>query len=219
MGFLPEAVINFLAFLGWNPGSDEEIFSIKALEKIFDTSKIIKSGAKFNYDKAKWFNQQYIIAKKDNELARLIKEQIEEKAGKSINDEYLNSFCGLMKERVMTLNEFWEAGAFFFTDDFDFDEKTLKKKYKTENQIHFDAILNNLQDLKIWEAPYIQDSIKSYITDCELSFGAILPILRVCLTGTMKGPDVFAMMELFGRRVDVMKRMQRGLEACQTLSN
>jgi len=216
MGFLPEAVINFLAFLGWNPGSEEEIFTLGELEQVFDSGKIIKSGAKFSYDKAKWYNQQYVIKKSNRDLAELIRTEIEPKAGRKIEKNYLEGFCGLMKERVMTLNEFWEAGSFFFTESFDYDQKTLRKKYKADNFQHFENIKTALEKTKDWSAAVLANSIKSYITDKGLSFGAILPVLRICLTGTMKGPDLFATMELFGRK-STLSRLNNGLAYCKSI--
>ncbi len=213
MGFLPEAVINFLAFLGWNPGTEEEIFTLDQLEKGFDSQKIIKSGAKFNYDKAKWYNQQYIIKKSNRELTELIRTEIERKASREIEIDYLEGFCGLMKERVMTLNEFWEAGFFFFTESFDYDQKTLRKKYKADNFQHYDNIKMALEKTEDWSATVLANSIKSYITDNELSFGAILPVLRIWLTGTMKGPDLFATMELFEKE-STLNRLNRGMDYC-----
>tara|TARA_Y100000385_G_scaffold291647_1_gene371046 strand:- start:18791 stop:20332 length:1542 start_codon:yes stop_codon:yes gene_type:complete len=214
-GFIPEAVINFLAFLGWNPGTEEEMFSLSELESSFEIGKIIKSGAKFNYEKAKWYNQQYIISSPNETLAALIQEDIEKIGGVSVDKGFLTTFCGMMKERVMTLKEFSTKGKYFFTDDFEYDVKTIKKKFKIENGPHFEKICNSLESLNTWKSNDIQNVIKSYITDNELSFGAILPILRICLAGTMKGPDVFQMMELLGRQI-VLSRMEKGLKFCKT---
>jgi len=207
-------VINFLAFLGWNPGTEEEMFSLSELESSFEIGKIIKSGAKFNYEKAKWYNQQYIISSSNETLAALIQEDIEKIGGVSVDKEFLTTFCGMMKERVMTLKEFSKEGKYFFTDDFEYDVKTIKKKFKIENGPHFEKICNSLESLNTWKSNDIQNVIKSYITDNELSFGAILPILRICLAGTMKGPDVFQMMELLGRQI-VLSRMEKGLKFCK----
>ncbi|MEE9374055.1 MAG: glutamate--tRNA ligase [Saprospiraceae bacterium] len=214
MGFLPEAVINFLAFLGWNPGTEQEIFSLKELEKSFDVTKIIKSGAKFNYDKAKWYNQQYIINTPEEKLVEIIADKIEKKVGRPVESKFLKSFCGLMKERVMTLNDFETEGAYFFSNSFQYDIKTIKKKFKIENALHFTKIIDSFKSLEKWKTTDIQDVTKGYITKNELSFGAILPILRVCLTGTMKGPDVFQTMELLGKG-EVISRMTTGLEFCK----
>lgn len=215
VGFLPEAVINFLAFLGWNPGTEEEMFSLEELEKAFTVSKIIKSGAKFNYDKANWYNQQYIIETPSDALSKMIKNDINQSFEKSFDDSFLIAFCDLMKERVMNINEFAEEGKYFFTSEFEYDTKAIRKKFKIDNALHFEAIINRLESLCDWIAADIQDVIKSYITDNELSFGAILPILRICLAGTMKGPDVFQMMELLGRQ-EVISRIQKGIEICKT---
>ena len=213
MGFLPQAVINFLAFLGWNPGTDEEIFTLSELEKEFQISKIIKSGAKFNFDKAKWYNQQYLINTDDDALAQLIKDNVEKEIGSKVEFGFLKSFVGMMKERVMTLNEFVSSGIYFFSNDFEYDEKTIKKKFKVENALHFENIIHSLESLSEWKTVDIQDVIKGYIAEKDLSFGAILPIIRICLAGTMKGPDVFQLMELLGPET-VISRLKSGLEVC-----
>ena len=213
-GFLSSAVINFLAFLGWNPGTEQEIFSLSELKDAFSVDKIIKSGAKFNYDKAKWYNQQYIIKTPDNELAELIRIDIEEKLGSSVDLSFLTKVCGLMKERVMSIHEIYSEGYYFFNEEFEYDQKTINKKYKSENALHFENIISSLESTKDWQASNIQKVIKSYITDNQLSFGAILPILRICLAGTMKGPDVFEMMALLGKK-QVVKRMYKGIDICE----
>jgi len=218
LGFLPEAVLNFLAFLGWNPGSEKELFELKELEEAFDSKKITKSGAKFNYDKAKWYNQQFIIKKSNADLAALIYDKIQKKSGKKIEFKYLEEFCALMKERVMTLNEFWDEGFFFFTDSFEYDDKTISKKYKIENQIHFERLIRSFKKTKSWTASNIEHTIKSYITNNELSFGSIFPILRVFLSGVAKGPDLFSMMELLGKD-ETLNRMNRGLAHCVIISS
>lgn len=215
LGFLPEAVINFLAFLGWNPGTDEEMFSLEELTQRFDSSKIIKSGAKFNFDKARWYNQQYIIATPSDSLAKMIKEDIEHHKGETVAIDYLTGVCDLMKERVMTLNEFWSEGQYFFNEDFEYDQKMLSKKYKTDNSHHFDQIIEGLNNLSEWSATSIESFIKGYITNNELSFGAILPILRIGVSGVMKGPDLFGMMELFGRSRTI-DRLTRVLNYCKS---
>ena len=216
MGFLPEAVINFLVFLGWNPGTEQEIFSLAQLENEFDSTKIVKSGAKFNYDKAKWYNQQYIFNKSNSVLAEIIRPSIEEKADRKISTEYIEGFCALMKERVVTLNDFWDQGSFFFTEDYLYDEKTIRKKYKSENLPYFENLINLIDKTKIWSAEILENVVKTFINEKELSFGALFPILRVCISGTTKGPDLFGMMQLLGKERSV-NRLQKGIRYCQNL--
>ncbi len=204
-GFIPEALINFLAFLGWNPGTEQEIFSKEELIQAFSLDKVVKSGARFDIEKAKWFNQQYLIAMSNAEIAALISSDFS-----NVQQDTLEAFCGLMKERVDNLNEFASKGYFFFEKPKDWDQKTIRKKYKVENDIHFKAMAEALKNLNSFEQEEIQNVIKGYITEHELGFGNILAIYRIALTGTMKGPDIFATMELLGKEVSLI-RLQDGL--------
>lgn len=199
-GFLPDALINFLAFLGWNPGTEQEIFSVDQLIESFNLEKVVKSGARFDIEKAKWYNQQYVMSKTDEELALMIKDQFSD-----VSPESLTKFCGLMKERVENLNDFKKNGYFFFEKPSSFDEKTIRKKYKQENDVHFLKMADGLEGLDAFSTENIQAVVKGYIAENELSFGAILPILRVGLTGTMKGPDIFGTMELMGKEETLIR--------------
>lgn len=211
-GFLPDALINFLAFLGWNPGTEQELFSLEELVDAFDLSKVVKSGARFDIEKAKWYNQQYIMTQSDETLAQMIKHDFPE-----VSDANLVSLCNMMKERVENLKEFKEKGYFFFEKPREFDQKTIRKKYKEENDMHFLAIAQNLKALQDFTTDKVQDAVKNYISDNELSFGAILPILRVAMTGTMKGPDIFATMELLGKEESLV-RLEDGLQNFKSIS-
>jgi len=208
-GILPEAAMNFLAFLGWNPGTDEEILSEAELIKQFSLERVNKSGARFDIEKGKWYNQQYIISKPNEELADLIQPLISE-AGYEPTAEFLSSFCGLMKERVELLPEFLSQGRFFFEPPTAYDDKTAKKKYKAENHEHFLAIQTLIEGLEDFSGKSIQTAVKQYIQSNELGFGAILPILRIVITGSMQGPDIFETIALIGRS-EATNRITAGL--------
>lgn len=197
-GFLPEAVNNFLAFLGWNPGTDQELFDMADLTEAFSVEKIGKSGARFDFDKARWFNQQHLIKMESEDLLPWVKPVISEK-GHHPDDAFLLSFINLMKERVHVLPEFWDQGNYFFTDYTHLDEKMVRKKWKPELREAFNHLEALIQTIDDFNAENIQHQVKHFITEKELSFGAILPILRLSLTGTTKGPDVFATMVLLGK--------------------
>jgi len=213
-GYLPEALLNFIALLGWNPGNDEEMFSTEELIKAFDPARIVKSGARFDVEKSRWFNQQYIIAKSDQELAALLAPMAKER-GIDTNEAFLTSFAGLMKERVERLPQFFEGGRFFFEAPDAYDEKTVRKKYKVENKPHFEHLIAGLKDMSQWTANTTESLVKSYISDHELSFGQILPILRLSLSGSMAGPDLFESMELLGRE-EVLSRLESGVNYCHS---
>ena len=197
-GFLPEATINFLAFVGWSPGTDQEMFTMDELIKSFSLDKIVKSSARFNIDKARWFNQQYILEKSNEELAKAIKPLVE-RAGFNVDDYYLISVCKLMKPRAELLPDILEAGKFFFTDQFEYEEKIVRKKWKDPNIEHIFSIKTLLEDEKGFTKEDLEQLIKSYIEDNSLSFGNIFPLLRVAVTGTTKGPDLFETMEILGK--------------------
>lgn len=209
-GFLPAAVTNFLAFLGWNPGTDQELFSLDELIEAFSVDKIGKSGARFDFDKARWFNQQYIIQADNKALLKRVRPLITEK-GHEREDAFLLEFIDLMKERVHTLREFWESGYYFFEDFSEFDEKMVRKKWKADKRPVFDELRERVAGIDDFSADQIQAQVKGFINDNEYKFGDILPILRLGLTGTMKGPDIFRTMSLLGKP-EVERRLDRAYQ-------
>jgi glutamyl-tRNA synthetase len=209
-GFLPEAMLNFLAFLGWNPGTEQEMFSLDELAAAFSLEKIGKSGARFDFEKARWFNQQYLMASSDEALAAAVKPWIAAK-GYQASDEYLQAFCGLMKERVVVLSDFWDNGAYFFEDFSVYDDKTIGKKWTTESRALFLPLLDRIDRVENFAASDLQASIEAFIAEQGLKFGDVLPILRVGLTGTMKGPAVFDLMALWGK-TETRRRLLRSFD-------
>lgn len=189
-GYLPEAMINFLAILGWSSKTDQEIFSLDELKELFSLDNIVKSGARFDIDKALWYNQQYIIAKSDTDIAGLISDQ-SKNLGYDLSMDQLAEIARMMKERVNKLPEILTTGYYLATKPIEFDEKTLTKKLKEENIPHLKSIADLIGKSTIESAEEMAELIKGYITDNSLGMGAIMPILRIGLTGTMKGPDLF----------------------------
>jgi len=215
-GYDPDAILNFLSFLGWNPGTEQEMFSMEGLIEAFSLEKIVKSGARFDIDKAKWYNQQYIMGKDNKDIAEILQPMLAEKGYTYKDENYLLSFIEQMKERVETYPEFLSSGYFYFQRPGIDDEKTAKKKWKADNEFHFDAIKKALQDTEDFSTEKLQEIVKGYITGNELSFGAIFPILRIITSGTMKGPDLFDMMALLGKE-EVLARYEAGIEAIKGL--
>ena len=208
-GFLPEAVNNFLAFLGWNPGTEQEIFSLEELVDAFSVDRINKSGARFDYDKAKWFNQQYLAEMEPETLTKLVSPVLKAK-GYEPDVVFLTSFCELMKSRVQTIPDFWDKGYYFFEPVKSYDEKTIRKKYKTEKKHIYTELVERLGKVEAWSAPKIEEEVKEFMSEKELGFGDVFPILRIALTGTMKGPGVFEMAEILGRE-EVLNRLEKGI--------
>jgi glutamyl-tRNA synthetase len=214
-GFDPKAVLNFLAFLGWNPGTEQEIFSLDELIKAFDVEKIGKAGARFDFDKAQWFNQQYLIHTPDTELLAAVK-PILQKQGVDKTDDFLTTFIGLMKERVGVYGDFWESGYYFFTEVKEYDAKTIRKKWKSERLPLFESLRSQLSQLGDASPEAVKTSVMAFMEANELGFGDVLPILRVGVTGTMKGPDIFAVMALLGSD-EVATRLERAFEAFEAI--
>lgn len=209
-GFLPDAMLNFLAFLGWNPGTEQEIFTLEELSNAFSLEKVGKSGAKFDYEKAKWFNQQYLIKSDDAALAEKVT-PILEVNGISAEANYLKSFVGLMKERTMVLPDFLEQGRYFFEDVAEYDLKNIRKRWKLENSSKMQTLITNLKGLDAFDASSIEKLIHDFMEKEELGMGAVMPALRLAFTGTMKGPSVFEMMSLLGKD-KVVSRLEKGFQ-------
>ncbi|HFA51122.1 MAG TPA: glutamate--tRNA ligase [Bacteroidetes bacterium] len=209
-GFLPEAVINFLAFLGWNPGTEQEIFSLEELCGAFSIEKISKGGARFDYDKAKWYNQQYIQATDAAELAKIVRPLMEEK-GYSVSDDFLVDYCELMRDRVVLLPEFVSAGSYFFEGVKIYDDKNIAKRWKPELKPVFEALIDLLEKTDSFEAVTLERGIKDFIAERELKMGQVFPLLRIALAGTMKGPAVFKMIELLGK-TETVGRLKTAIE-------
>lgn len=209
-GYLPQALINFLAFLGWNPGTEQEIFSLEELVEAFSLEKIGKSGARFDIEKAKWFSQQYLI-NTDNESLALQARTFFAKRDFDASHEKITSICGMFKERVHNLDELAEASRFIFEQPSSYDEKTIRKRYKAENKVEVKTMMSMITALDIFEAKNIESTIKGHIEANELKFGEILPVFRIALTGTLQGPDIFDVISLLGKE-ECNSRMTKGLE-------
>ena len=208
-GFEPDAVLNFLALLGWHPSDEQEIFSLDQLVASFDLSRVSKSGARFDFDKARWFNQQYVMSMPNSELAIKMKPYVdaanfEETTGL----KYLEGVAALMKERVEFVNEFPVKGYYFFkapdyklmmdNEGKDFEKKVLKNWDAARNEL-FVRLIEKTESLNEYNAVNLQQTVELFINETGLKFGDVLPLMRLALSGTMKGPGVFEMMELIGK--------------------
>lgn len=203
-GFLPEAVINFLAMLGWGPGTDRELFTIEELIEAFSLENIHKAGARFDFDKAKWFNHHYIQQKSGLELAQLIKPILTEKGIKS-DEIFLEKFCALMKNRVNVLPEFVSQGYYFFSDELLYDDDMIKKKWNPEVLPKWMQVISFLESAENFSQMSLEDSFKSFLQESSIKPGEMLPLLRLALAGTMQGPGVFEMMELLGKSESISR--------------
>lgn len=201
-GYFPEALINFLALLGWNPGNDQEIFSMNELIASFDLEKVHKAGARFDPEKIKWFNHQYLQQKGNDELAVLFGELLKNK-GIEVATPTLQKIVGLLKERATFVNDFWELGKFFFEAPTQYDEKAMKKQWKEQSPLIVEEVAALLRNATDFEARGLEGIVKQYIADKELGLGQVMPVLRLALVGELKGPDIFDIMEVIGKEETV----------------
>ncbi|MCK4361184.1 MAG: glutamate--tRNA ligase [Bacteroidales bacterium] len=208
-GYFPEAFINILAFLGWNPGTEQEIFSMDELTKVFSLERIVKSGSRFDPEKAKWYNHQYLIKKSDDELAELYKSILKEK-GIDADLNYLKKICALIKERVNFVSEFWDQSYYFFEAPTEYDQKVIKKRWKENTPDILKDIIDILKKSEPFNAVNTEKLVKDYIQKNELNMGQVLNVLRLTLVGSAKGPGLFNIMELLGKK-EVIRRIEAGL--------
>lgn len=195
-GYLPGAFINMLAFLGWNPGTPQEIFSLEEMTKAFSLERVSKAGAKFDADKTKWFQQQYLRAKTNEELSSMLKEK---HSDISVDDNYLSQVCGLMKERATFIEDILSEGDYFFHEPKEFDSKTVRKKWKDDTEEIINEWMNRLHSLENFTPENIEQAFKSYLEEIEKGIGAVLPAFRVLLTGKGMGPSMFEIAALLGK--------------------
>lgn len=205
-GYFPDSFINMLAFLGWNPGTPQEIFSLDELVAAFSLERVSKSGAKFDPDKTKWFNQHYLRSKSDEELGKLLGEKLD----KEYSLEFLSGVASLMKERASFIDEMLE-GKYFFERPTEFDEQTISKKWKDNTSGLMTILIEDFQNVNNWTAEEIENSFKSFLEKNNLGMGAVLPNFRVLVTGLGMGPSMFAISELLGKE-ETLNRMKLGLE-------
>jgi glutamyl-tRNA synthetase len=208
-GFLPEAFINFLALLGWNPGTEQEIFSMQELAETFSLEKVSKSGAKFDFEKAKWFNHQYLKAKPDAELAELFKLILQEK-GIERDLPFIIKICGLIKERVNFVHEMWGQASFFFVAPESYDQEIVKKRWKDNIPQLMEELKDKISRMDIFLAENIKDEIHHFVESKQANMGAVMNSLRLCLVGGSFGPDLPVIAELLGKD-EVCKRIENAV--------
>jgi glutamyl-tRNA synthetase len=206
-GFEPEAVINFLALLGWNPGTEQEIFSLKELIAAFDPEKIHKSGARFDYDKALWFNQQYVQNLSFADAESRLREQ-GKSAGYDLDAGDLEGAFRLLQPRVHRLNEIMPMAYYFFSDALVYDEEEISKKWKPEVAPVLISVAEALKTVDPFNFEVAGAAAKEVIKDSGVKMGLVMPMLRAALTGTMQGPDVFAIAEVLGREKTIERIVQ-----------
>ena len=209
-GYLPEAFVNMLVFLGWNPGTPQELFSMDELCDVFSLERVGKSGAKYDFNKTKWFNQQYLRAKSKEELAQNLQMILQENEIKA-NDAFVQAVCEQLKERATFVKDMWEEGKYYFVAPTSYDEKIIRKKWKEDTPRLLSELKNRIEAISDFNSENIEKEFRSYLEEKDLGMGKLLPIFRLSLTGLGMGPSLFDIAALLGKKESV-NRMETALK-------
>ncbi len=223
-GYLPEAVINFLALLGWHGTGDQEMYTMDQLIEQFSLDRVSKSGAKFDYEKGKWFNHQYLQLRSNEELTEMFLPVLNEKIAQLdnqssiVNRQIVNDkamvakVIGLTKDRVNFVPELWEQTNFFFVAPTEYDEKSLKKRWKEDSPKHMTELLSLLEAQEDWSAEALDQVVMGWIADQEYGVGIVMNAFRICLVGAARGPHIWAITDVLGKD-ETLQRVKTAIEA------
>lgn len=211
-GYYPDAFVNMLAFLGWNPGTTQEIFSMEELVEAFSLDRVSKAGAKFDPDKTRWFQQQYLRHKDNSELAK----ELQTISDGSLSLDRLETICGLMKERATFIQDILTEGDFLFARPTQFDETTVRKKWKDNSGELMEAWMRVLSTLDSFDAAHIETAFKSFLEEKDLGIGAVLPLFRLLITGKGMGPSMFEIAAFLGKE-ECLERMKIAVPSVSAL--
>ena len=203
-GYFSEGFINMLAFLGWNPGTEKEIFSLEELIQEFDLKRVSKSGAKFSPDKAHWFNQQYMQTTANSVLTDAYITILKEK-GITKDPAFVSSVVASIKERAVFVNDFWGLSSFFFESPKEFDPKAVKKNWKEDTPELMRQLIAVLSAIADFSSENTEKIVKEWITENEISFGKIMQPLRLSLVGKLSGPHLFDIIKMIGKQETVQR--------------
>jgi glutamyl-tRNA synthetase len=213
-GFFPAAVVNFLALLGWNDGTEQELFSLEELVEKFDLNRVHKAGAKFDPEKNKWFNHQYLIKQNDADLAELFISELEKKnistALDVTNKTLITRIVSLIKERAHFVSEFWELSDYFFEAPMTYDEKA-SKNWKAETPALMQELISVLSEITDFSSTNIETIVKDWMTQNEIGMGKVMQPFRLSLVGALKGPHLFDIVELIGKE-ETIKRIEKAVD-------
>lgn len=209
-GYLPEAVVNMLALLGWNPGTEKEIFSLDELIQQFELERVHKAGAKFDPEKTKWFQHHYLQQLDNDILETSFKKLLDQH--QIISPLKLDTILKLVKERITFVTDLWEETQFFFKAPKAYDETAVNKCWKEETDKVMQAVVIILKKETTFTQEKLSIEVKKWITDAGIGFGRVMQPLRLSLVGEMKGPDVFAIMEILGKE-EVIQRLENAIKS------
>ncbi len=208
-GYFPQAFINMLALLGWNPGDERELFSMEELIEAFSIERVGKSGSKFDLEKAKWFNHQYLVKENNETLAELLM-PIVIKNGVTVNQEKLSEIIALVKERATFVADLWGQVDFFFIRPKDYDAKAVKKRWKANSydlMLELKELLSSFED---FESDIVENAVKQWIEANEYGMGAVMNAFRLLVVGALKGPHLFDIVAMIGQE-ETLERIDQGL--------
>ncbi|NGF56014.1 glutamate--tRNA ligase [Parapedobacter sp. SGR-10] len=210
LGFLPEAFVNMLALLGWNDGTDQEIFTMEELVEKFSVERISKSGAKFDYEKAKWFNHEWIKNTTNDQLLPEIDKLLKDNGVLTADPALIDAVLSAVKERLTFLSDFWQQASFFFVHPERYDVEAIKPKWNTDKTAFFEDIVHIFEEQSEWKAAVLEPLFKDKIAQSGMKMGELMLPYRIMLVGGKFGPDVFLVTELLGQE-EVISRMKKAL--------
>ena len=218
-GYLPQAVVNFLALLGWNPGDDREIMDIDTLIRDFSFAHCSKAGAKFDFEKGKWFNHEYLIASDDEQLAKLFIPVLESNGvnAADFSLDYITKAVAMVKSRISFVKELWAQAAFFFKAPTEFAEKDVKKRWKEDTPQILTELVGVLEGLPSFESKAAEEVVLGWITEKGYHMGNVMNAFRLTVVGECKGPHMFDITELLGRE-ETIARIKKGIATIQPIA-
>ncbi len=214
-GYYPEAVINFLALLGWHATGDQEMYTMQELIEQFSLERVSKSGAKFDYEKGKWFNHQYLQLRSNEELAEqfmpILASRLSPNSLIALSPDVVAKVIGLTKDRVNFVSELWDQVNFFFVAPTEYDEKSLKKRWKEDSHKHMTEMLALLEAHDDWSAEGLDNLVMPWIAEKEYGVGIVMNAFRICLVGAARGPHIWNITDVLGKE-ETLRRVRTALE-------
>lgn len=205
-GYFSEAFVNMLAFLGWNPGTEQELFTLEELIAAFELTKVGRSGSKFDQEKARWFQHQYLIRKSNDELTRLFAPKLSKHLpNKEIENSYIQQVIGLVKERATFVKDLWDLSSFFFVAPDSYDAKAAKKNWKEGTDELMTELTVQLTEIEDFSSENVEKWVKDWIQSKEIGFGKVMQPLRLSLVGALKGPHLFDVAAMIGKEESISR--------------
>ena len=209
-GYYPEAVVNMLAFLGWNPGTEQEFFSLEELTSTFELERVHKGGAKFDPEKTKWFQQHYMQETDESQVTKEFQKILKEKEI-VVEESYVKNVISLIKERAVFVEDLWDQGYFFFISPTSFEPKDAKKAWKEGSAVLMNELKTFLEGQDNFETEQLQAEVKNWIKSKEIGFGKVMMPLRLALVGALQGPDVYEIASYIGKQ-QTLSRLTKAIE-------